>query len=144
MVKMIAIILVVASIIPILGGSPKSIWFVVGFAFLISLGSFAVVLGIIALQQRRFTRSKINAPFIDDTRYVVSTVDGIRQTLQCGVDSFIPWSVISRVSVKPKWVEFWFMTGAYFLVPLEAFESPQIVEQIKKFAENESLTARLQ
>ncbi|MDH4389348.1 MAG: hypothetical protein QE269_11555 [Fimbriimonas sp.] len=79
----------------------------------------------------------------DDQRIVLANAEGIRQRLECGVDSFIPWTVISRISVKSDWVEFWFMTGAYFMVPVDAFASKETVSLIGEFARRESLEAKI-
>jgi hypothetical protein len=136
-------VVVAACAIPILAGTPDNLWFVAGFAFIVSLFLIAVVLGMIAVKQRQTVRNRVNAPLYDDQRIVLANAEGIRQRLECGVDSFIPWTVISRISVKSDWVEFWFMTGAYFMVPVDAFASKETVSLIGEFARRESLEAKI-
>jgi hypothetical protein len=137
------VVVVTACAMPIIAGTPDNLWFVAGFAFIICLFLIAVVLGMVAVRQRQAMRNKVNAPLFDDLRTVSATSDGIRQKLDCGVESFIPWTIISRISVKSDWVEFWFMTGAYFLVPVNAFTAVEKVTEIKEFARLESLEAKI-
>lgn len=144
--RLTLIVAVIALLIPgleIALGRPDRALARLPFSVIGVLIYFAFILLLIGYRNYANARKKSNRYVFEDDRIVVSTHEGLRQTLTSGIESFVPWNLIQRISLKPNWVELWFTAGMFFVIPNDAMPSLALREELQEFARVEGIEKAL-